>query len=206
MLVPKLLGCYELELRPVLSKYLASGPAAYIDVGAAEGYYAVGLAWSSQGNQVTAFESTDEGRRLIGEIARLNEVESRVEVLSFCNPERLAECVERVHPRLIIIDVEGFEADLLVASVLPGLRRVDLIVELHPWLRLDVESVLIERFRDSHEWSRILPCRRKARDLPFPMAFSAVFGRWLLPSTDEGRPAQTPWLHLTSKAQQRRCG
>src|SRR4051794_23892795 len=43
-LVAKLLGAYEEELHRVLERWIASGAGTVIDVGSAEGYYAVGLA------------------------------------------------------------------------------------------------------------------------------------------------------------------
>src|SRR5215208_3855790 len=43
-LYPKLLGTYELELVPVIQALNRKRVARIVDVGAAEGYYAVGLA------------------------------------------------------------------------------------------------------------------------------------------------------------------
>src|SRR3954451_18937011 len=42
-LVAKLLGTYERELHPVIEGWIAQPPAHMIDIGSAEGYYAVGL-------------------------------------------------------------------------------------------------------------------------------------------------------------------
>src|SRR4051812_19305855 len=43
-LVPKLLGSYENELHDLVEQIVAQRPKIVIDIGAAEGYYAVGLA------------------------------------------------------------------------------------------------------------------------------------------------------------------
>lgn len=43
-LIPKLLGCYEAELQGVLAQILATPYQDILDIGSAEGYYAVGLA------------------------------------------------------------------------------------------------------------------------------------------------------------------
>jgi hypothetical protein len=42
--IAKLLGTYEQELHPVFEEVIAKQPRTIIDIGAAEGYYAVGLA------------------------------------------------------------------------------------------------------------------------------------------------------------------
>ena len=42
--IPKLLGTYERELAPKIERICRRQPGLVVDVGAAEGYYAVGLA------------------------------------------------------------------------------------------------------------------------------------------------------------------
>src|SRR5438876_11547620 len=43
-LLPKLIGSYEQEITPAIEEMVAKRPPRIIDIGAAEGYYAVGLA------------------------------------------------------------------------------------------------------------------------------------------------------------------
>jgi methylase of polypeptide subunit release factors len=43
-LVARLLGCYESELHGELEKLISEAPDVIIDIGCAEGYYALGLA------------------------------------------------------------------------------------------------------------------------------------------------------------------
>ena len=57
---PKMLGTYEKELWPVVDVLIRRRPRWIVDVGAAEGYYAVGLAMRLGAAQVVAFEA-DEG-------------------------------------------------------------------------------------------------------------------------------------------------
>src|SRR2546426_11207567 len=54
-LVPRLLGTYECELHHVFEQVIATGFPTIIDVGAADGYYTVGLALKSPGSTVHAF-------------------------------------------------------------------------------------------------------------------------------------------------------
>jgi hypothetical protein len=55
-LIPKLLGTYEQELHPVIERWLNAGFDTFVDVGSAEGYYAVGLARGVEGARVHAFD------------------------------------------------------------------------------------------------------------------------------------------------------
>ena len=43
-LLPKLLGCYEAELHAIIEEILAATPDLVINIGATEGYYAIGMA------------------------------------------------------------------------------------------------------------------------------------------------------------------
>src|SRR5207249_10415948 len=76
---PKLMGTYELELHPIIEQLCKQQFSRIIDVGAAEGYYAVGMAMRSPRSEVIAFETTTEGQALIAQLAALNEVAARVE-------------------------------------------------------------------------------------------------------------------------------
>jgi predicted O-methyltransferase YrrM len=60
--IPKLLGVYERELHDVLENLIAWGPDLVIDAGAAEGYYAVGLARRLPQSRIMAFEMEEGGR------------------------------------------------------------------------------------------------------------------------------------------------
>ena len=86
---PKLLGVYERELHPVIEAIHSLGPDRIIDIGAAEGYYAVGLAMSNPKAIVTAFEQESDGQELIRDMAARNGVVDRVHVLGRCEPADL---------------------------------------------------------------------------------------------------------------------
>ena len=65
---PKLIGTYEKELNIIIEGVLAKNPQlidGVVNIGAAEGYYAVGLAQRLKNVYVTAFESQLQGQKLI---------------------------------------------------------------------------------------------------------------------------------------------
>src|SRR5262245_12927877 len=57
---PKLLGTYEVELQPLFEQIVAASPLTVINVGAAEGYYAAGLAVRCPAACVIAYEERPE--------------------------------------------------------------------------------------------------------------------------------------------------
>ena len=110
---PKIMGVYECELAPFLLRWSAIPFQHIINVGAAEGYYAVGCATLWPQATVTAFESSEEGRTLLARNVELNRMQSRVKIMGHCGQEQLQAAISMAQPSLVIVDVEGAEGQLL---------------------------------------------------------------------------------------------
>ena len=63
--IPKLLGVYERELNPYIEQACALNFPLIVDVGAAEGYYAVGMALRNPSARVIAFEMDARAREAL---------------------------------------------------------------------------------------------------------------------------------------------
>src|SRR5262245_23148239 len=66
--IPKLLGIYERELAPCIKRAVEQRPRLVVDLGAAEGYYAIGMARRLPCAQVLAFETVAESRDAVREM------------------------------------------------------------------------------------------------------------------------------------------
>jgi hypothetical protein len=150
-LLPKLVGAYEAELHGVFRTIVARPYRTVIDIGCAEGYYAVGLTLRLPGAVTYAFDISGPAQERCRELAELNGVRDRVVVAGECTAQRLQDLVRP--QTLVVCDCEGAEVELLDPEQAPALRQADLLVELHDDLRLDVEitPTLLSRFRDSHD-------------------------------------------------------
>ena len=113
------MGVYECELAPFLLKWSAIPFQHIMDLGAGEGYYAVGCARLWQRATITAFETGEEGRRLLARNVDLNQLQSRVKILGHCEEEQLRAALFNGQPSLMIIDTEGTEGELLGRADLP---------------------------------------------------------------------------------------
>ena len=71
---PKFLGTYEEDISPALMDFAARRPGLVINVGCAEGYYAVGLARMLPQSRVVAFDVEERARQICAEAAELNGV------------------------------------------------------------------------------------------------------------------------------------
>ncbi len=150
VLIPKLIGCYEVELHPHITLLQAKGFNHIIDIGAAEGYYAVGLARLLPEAQVTAYELNSTARRDCERLAILNNVGDRVRIQRRCAWEHLAADLQP--QSLIFCDCEGFEWQLLDSERVPVLSSCHLLVELHSTPEVaDVMEGVRRRFSQTHQ-------------------------------------------------------
>jgi hypothetical protein len=195
-LLPKLVGAYEAELHGVLRTVLDRSYATVIDIGCAEGYYAVGLALRLPGAVTYAFDIAEAAQERCQELAGLNGVRDRVIVEGECTAERLQELLRP--PALVVCDCEGAEVELLDPEEAPALRQADLLIELHDDQRLDVEvtPTLLSRFRDSHDVTLIgLQERQPAR---YPALDFLAPGAQRLALHEDRMPGQQ-WAFLTPR-------
>ena len=153
--IPKFLGTYELELHGVIERVCAAAPERIIDVGAAEGYYAVGLALRVARAHVVAFEELDGGREAIARLAETNGAAGRVQALGHCELDDLAMAMQRGGRTFVMMDVEGFERTLLDPDRIPALRDAMILVEAHDCYSPGVADELARRFSGSHRIERI---------------------------------------------------
>lgn len=188
-LLPRLQGIYERELHPDLERFAREGLEAVIDIGCAEGYYAVGLARMMPNVTVYAHDIDETSRRRCGLLAQENGVADRVIVAGEFRGEDFERFTER--RTLVFIDAEGFEDDLLDPGRFPALRALSIIVETHPMARPGVTERLIERFSASHVVSRLDPALHAAEVDP-RLAGSSHLD--LMLAAWEWRAGPTPWL------------
>jgi hypothetical protein len=148
-LIPKLLGCYESELRMVVDDAIAKRPQTIIDVGCAEGYYAVGMGLRCPEAHIHAFDVNPKGRSLCHQMATLNGMTDRITIAEFCDTARLNEIPLR--NTLLICDCEGYEHELLRPDKVPDLVHCDILVELHDFVNPDITPSTLRRFSKSHD-------------------------------------------------------
>lgn len=195
--VPKLLGIYERELNPFIEQACDLNFPLIIDIGAAEGYYAIGMALRNPRARVIAFEMEEKGRNALKEMAELNGVLSRVEIRAKCEPEDLVQILANSERALILCDAEGDEEILLNAETTPTLAHACLLVEMHEFISLGITDRVTKRFASTHSVRRIWQEDRHPSDLPF-----ATLGTRLLPrsyldwAVSEWRPERMSWLWM----------
>jgi len=187
-LVSKLTGTYELELRPAFERWVAQAPGVVIDVGSAEGYYAVGLARALPRAKVYAFDIDAVARERCTALAAANGVADRVEVLGECTPDELGEMPAT--GVALLADCEGYERVLLDPRRAPKLVGWDIVVELHEFADAAIADDLVARFEATHAIEICGQRPRTGDEAPELVMLSAAERRIVL---DEHRPARMRW-------------
>lgn len=194
--IAKLLGSYEQPLQPFIENAITSGYPIILNIGCAEGYYAVGMARRMPNTQVLAFDLNHTAQEVCAILAQKNSVSHRVKVGALFKPEDF-----ETYPNeklLVLCDIEGAERELLNPSVSPALIRMDLIVESHECLIPGVTNLLIDRFKDSHQITLVPDDGQRHLDKP-PNWFLNLAHLDQLLATWEWRSGPTPWLVMKSK-------
>lgn len=192
-LVPKLLGTYESELTPVIEEAISRNTDQVIDIGCAEGYFAVGLARRLPHASVFAFDIDPGARQCCRELAEANRV-SNISVKEECTTAAFEE-LPRANNRLVISDCEGYEADLFTMGVCKTLAAALIIIEVHEMKRPGCRDLLDKRLSQTHrvEFIRTVPSATKAHQVTHPVLHGASpFAREAAVSEHRGSPME--WL------------
>ena len=193
-LVPRLLGTYESELHPHLAAFAQAGLDCVIDVGCAEGYYAVGLARQMPGVTVYAHDIDENARVSCAELAAKNGVADRVVIGGEFQPEDFQRFAGR--KVLVMVDTEGAEVAILDPARGPALSGMHIIVETHDGFTPGALATMMERFQATHDIVRVDQAG-KVFDAPVWLKKLGHLDQLL--ATWEWRSFPTPWLVMTPK-------
>lgn len=194
--IAKLLGCYEQPLQPFLEEAMATPYDTVLNIGCAEGYYAVGLARRMPQTQVHAFDLNPQAQRVCAELAARNGVSDRVKVGALFQPADFSVFSSR--RTLVVCDIEGAEKALLDPQLAPALCQFDLIVESHECLLPGVTQLLKDRFQPSHAITVVTDDGQRHLDSP-PDWFLNMSHLDQLLAVWEWRSGPTPWLVMKSR-------
>lgn len=105
----KLAGTYEQETYPAFAAALRRRPTAFVDIGAAEGFFVAALARALPTSRVVAYEAKAEWRERIQALLELNGVSSRCSIRGFCDEAEFGRLMDEVAQEraFILMDIEG---------------------------------------------------------------------------------------------------
>lgn len=195
--VAQLLGAYERELHPALEEVVASAPELVVDIGASDGYYAVGLTRALPSARVVAYEMSPFPARVCRALAAENGVADRVDVRGECRVEDLAGLTGG---RLFVLcDAEGAEDGLMDPERAPALRDARLIVEIHEFAAPGAGDRIRARFAASHDVGTVCSIRRHTSQYPLLDTVPGIDYMDRELAVSEFRHSPISWLVMTPR-------
>lgn len=147
--IAMLIGSYEEEISAEVRDAIEASYDVFVDVGCAEGYYAVGFAIASPGTEVYAYDIDPAARALCRGTAEANGVAGRVHVEARALPASLSRFEGR--RTFVMCDCEGGELDVLRPDLSPMLRSAPILVELHDMFIPGLSDEIRRRFEPTHD-------------------------------------------------------
>ena len=194
-----LLGIYELEILSYIASTKFKEFESFVDIGAADGYYAVGVLASGMFSNCVCYEAREEGRETIAINAINNGVRDNLEILGAAKVGFHTQLQAlNLDKSLILVDVEGAEFDILCRDTLSQLQQATFVIEIHNWVDDFMEKYL-NLMAIASEFFDISFLRYLPRDLT---QFSELYdftddNRYLLCS--ESRPNMMRFMTLTPR-------
>lgn len=187
----KMLGYYEHELHDAVYHAIWREPDVIVNVGCAEGYYAIGFARALRSAQVFAFDINESALELCQAYARTNETFEQTRfVQGVRSPSEL--CLTGVKgKRLYLIDCEGAELDLVDLDKCPELVHSDIIVECHDFMLPSASRILADRLAATHTVNLIRPRVPDFERFQFVRQTPAIMSLLMIV---EKRPMPCYWL------------
>lgn len=189
-----ILGIYEQDVLNQLVLY-RNKYRNFIDLGAADGYYGVGVLINKLFEYSYCYEISEHGRSVIHANALLNSVLDKVSIRGEATISSLSSLGDDVlSSSLLFVDIEGCEFDLFTNDFFKIFYRSVIFVEIHDWLFPNPHEKmdnLIVNSKSTHTFRRITMGSRDLSAFQFLESWNDI-DRWLLCS--EGRDRLMTWL------------
>jgi len=174
-----------------------------INLGAADGYYAIGSLVAKLFKKTYCYEISTSSQKNIIENAKLNKVSNNVEVFGIATHKFANELINRgvnLSKSVVICDIEGSEFALFTKEVLAMLKRSIVIIEIHDWQKNGAKklSKLRENAKRYFNISEIITGSRDSNNFK-ELALLRNSDKWLICS--ENRQFGQKWLKLEPKSQ-----
>jgi hypothetical protein len=191
-----ILGLYEQD---VLNEFLNIPErfTTFIDLGAADGYYGVGVLVNNLFKKSYCYEITEAGRDVIAKNASLNNVSDQVVIRGEATKNLANEIPKSdLINSVLFVDIEGAEFDLFDQYLYKSFSNSIIFIELHEFFFTDGEeklNTLISNSLSTHSAKFIKMGNRNLSKFPELKQWNDL-DRWILCS--EGRPQLMTWVRF----------
>lgn len=195
--ITQMLGIYEEHVLKKLSFFAKQGATRFVDIGAADGYFAIGMAYSKIYSKVLAFEIEPTGQACLKNNSVINQCENVIRVFGEADYSSLKKLLSEDVKTSVLIDIEGAEYQLLDDKMLSLLSSCYLICELHPWMVDDGYKLQKKLIESAKKYFNVELVKRENYSPNIFCELDDLSDEERLISVGEGRGKNMEWLVLT---------
>ena len=192
----KIYGFYENKIQQKLKDI--NNPIL-IDIGAADGFFAIGSLKSKICEFCYAFEETKKSRENLSKTAKINNVQKKLSIIGKVTKDNFFTLLPskiNFSEVTILCDIEGGEFDFFSDEILATIRDSNIIIEIHKNHNKNLEIDLLERVKKYFDVSIIIDNDKNFESVSELHALNDI-DRNLICS--EGRSYIGKWWHLSPK-------
>jgi hypothetical protein len=196
----KIIGSYEKEISDIIETLCNKRFTEIVNIGCAEGYYAVGFARRIDNVRVTACDNRRRAREHCRELTRVNRVDKKIRILGSFTTESLIN-MNFNGRALIVCDCEGDEKEIFTSENSFRFQNCELLIEIHDCMDITISDYIRNLFSKTHD---ILSRQStddnfKARNYHFRETDHLDLQLKKL-IFQERRPGPMEWFYLTPKS------
>lgn len=194
-LITKFVGSYEDELHPFIQSLNGKQYDSIIDIGCAEGYYAVGLGKLFSKAKIYAYDIDAVALERCRKMAELNGIQERTVFRALCDRKELLT-LPKGNRSFILCDCEGYENELFDEEVAAALVNCDLIIELHEHAVKGTKQNILNAFSKTHDVELVGSKLKSVDDYPLMKQLPATYqqDRFLI-----DRDRHMEWACITAR-------
>ena len=198
-IMPKILGTYEEELFPVFESLKDCYFSALINIGCADGFFAVGLAQRLQFKKVFAIDISSDALEICKENRAANGVTTPFDYMLSIDRTGLEQILAEKPGSLVLCDCEGFELELFDGIDAKSIEQAHFIIECHDFVDRTITERIENALRPTHDLTLIEEGARNPNAFPDLKPLSNS-DRWQ--AMNELRPETMHWIVAKPKLQQ----
>jgi hypothetical protein len=190
----KVLGLYESQ---ILNWVKSRRFDLFIDIGAADSYYAMGLLLSKRAKRAITFEVSEKDRNIAKLLSLKMQMSEKIEILGRANVNQIIKATAGIKKVFILVDIEGEEYNLITPRLLKLTRNCFFLIEMHNHPHNNLENKFIKLCRKTH-FVEILNDRERV--FPTDRFLSRLTDNEKCLLMSEGRQYAMKWLVLSPKS------
>ena len=197
---PKIIGVYENEVQ---NELLKTNCKYIVNLGAGEGYHAIGQILSGTKEQAICFELSKTSRKFLNTNSKINNIENKIKIFEKANNNYLDYSQDKISDIdfkecVFLIDIEGDEFNIINNKNLETLKESKLIIEFHEKDKsLNEENLrFIEMLKQFYDLNFLTTTERDFSKIDLLKDFIDI-DRWLMAS--ENRIRLMKWIVCVPK-------